>query len=60
MERVVYSVDEAAEQLGINRKSVYDAIKRNEFPHVRVGNRLLVPKAQLERFLEASAHKEPL
>jgi len=51
VERLVYSVDETAEQLGVNRKSVYDAVKRNELPHIRVGHRILVPKVALDRLM---------
>jgi excisionase family DNA binding protein len=51
MERATYSVDEAAAILGINRKSAYDSIRRHELPHVKIGARILVPKAALERFL---------
>jgi excisionase family DNA binding protein len=50
-ERLVLSVDEAAVRLGLDRKSVYGAVKRNEIPHVRLGNRILIPKLALDRLL---------
>ena len=42
---------EAARLLRLGRNSVYDAIARGEVPAVRVGRRLLVPKAALQRLL---------
>jgi excisionase family DNA binding protein len=41
----------AAAALGISRAFAYEAITRNEIPHVRVGRRILVPRASLERML---------
>jgi excisionase family DNA binding protein len=48
-----YSVDEVAALLGVNRLTVYSAIKRNEapFPIVRIGRRIVVPKAAVDRML---------
>ena len=47
----VLTVSEAAKFLRLGRNSVYEAIRRNELPSVRVGRRLLIPKESLERFL---------
>jgi excisionase family DNA binding protein len=41
--RSALSVDEAAERLGLNRKTVYDAIRAGEIPSVNVGRRKLIP-----------------
>jgi hypothetical protein len=35
----------------LKRSAIYDAIKRGEIPHVRVGARLYVPTAALRRLL---------
>ena len=53
-ERLTLSVAEAAKCLGICRNSAYEAIARGEIPVIRVGKRLLVPKAALEIMLAAS------
>lgn len=45
------TVDEAARYLGIGRNSAYAAIARDEIPVIRIGKRLLVPKAALEKML---------
>ncbi len=49
--RLTYSVDEAANLLGISRNSAFAAAKRGELPSVMVGHRRLVPVKALERFL---------
>lgn len=51
-EKLTLSVDEAAAKLGVDRKGVYDEIKAGRFPHIRVGRRILVPKAAFDRWLE--------
>lgn len=50
-ERLTMTVDEAAAALGISRAFAYEAVTRNEIPHVRIGRRILVPRAALERML---------
>jgi excisionase family DNA binding protein len=50
--RPVLSVDEAAELLGLNRNSVYEAAKRGELPSIRVGRRVLISRAGLQRLLD--------
>jgi excisionase family DNA binding protein len=50
--RLTLTVDEAARALGISRAFAYEAIKRGEIPHVRIGRRVLVPRGALERMLD--------
>lgn len=50
-DRLVYTVDEAATLLGISRSFAYEAVQKGEIPSMRIGRRILVPKAALERFL---------
>ena len=54
-EKQTYSVDQAAELLGISRGTAYDAVKTGELPVIRLGKRLLVPKAALDRMLDGAA-----
>ena len=51
-ERVTLSVTEAAQRLGIGRNLAYEAVQRGEIPSIRVGGRILVPLAALEKLLE--------
>jgi len=49
------TVNETAERLGIGRNQAYEAVKRGEIPVVRIGRRLLVPMAALDRLMNANA-----
>jgi excisionase family DNA binding protein len=46
-ERLVYTVAEAGEMLGISRAFAYELVARGELPVIRLGRRRLVPKAGL-------------
>ena len=52
-EKLTLTVAEVAKCLGVGRNSAYEAIARCEIPVIRVGKRLLVPKAALETLLAA-------
>jgi excisionase family DNA binding protein len=45
------SVEEAARRLGIARSTAYNYVRTGYLPSVRLGARLLVPTAALERLL---------
>jgi len=53
--RMTLTVEETAKRLGIGRNQAYEAIKRGELPAIRIGKRLLVPEAALDRMLNAEA-----
>lgn len=46
-ERLVYTVSEAGELLGISRAFAYELVARGELPVIRLGRRCLVPKVAL-------------
>jgi excisionase family DNA binding protein len=46
-ERLVYTVAEAGELLGISRAFAYELVARGELPVIRLGRRRLVPKVAL-------------
>lgn len=50
-DKLTYSVEEAGQLLGISRNSAFEAARRGDLPTIRIGRRLLVPKAALERLL---------
>lgn len=58
IDRQTFTVEEAATLLGIGRNSAYQAIARGELPALRLGRRLLVPRAALERHLAESGAVE--
>jgi excisionase family DNA binding protein len=53
-ERLVYSVEEAAELLGISRAFCYEAVNRGEIPCLRIGRRILIPRSALHKFVEGA------
>ena len=54
----VLSVDDVAKFLRIGRSSVYEAIRRRQIKSMRIGRRILVPKAVLDDLLDVSESEE--
>ncbi len=50
-ERLTMTVEEAARLLGIGRTAAYQAVGNGDLPSVRIGGRILIPKAALDRWL---------
>ncbi len=54
-ERLVLKPEEAGKLLNLGRSASYLAIKRGEIPYIKIGRKILVPRAALEKMLmEAS------
>ena len=51
-DKLVYSVNEAAELLSIGRTMLYDLMREGRLPSLKVGHRRLIARADLERFVE--------
>ena len=49
--KAVLSISEVAKILNLSRNSAYAGVKRGEIPCIRVGKRLLIPRAALEKML---------
>ncbi|MFC1902670.1 helix-turn-helix domain-containing protein [Chloroflexota bacterium] len=49
--RLAISVNSAGKMLGLSRGSAYEAVKNGTLPSIRVGRRILVPIATLQRLL---------
>jgi excisionase family DNA binding protein len=54
MQRITLSIPEAAKVLGISKNSAYAAAMRGEIPTVKIGSRILVPRAALEEWLKVT------
>lgn len=54
-ERLTYKVEEAGRLLGIGRNQAYGAAKAGQIPVIKIGKRLLVPKAALDKMLAGEA-----
>ena len=49
------TVPEAGKLLGIGRSTAFKAAREGEIPTIKIGKRLLVPVAALDRKLEGAA-----
>lgn len=51
IDRRTLSIEEAGRVLGVGRGLAYEAARRGQIPTIRLGHRLVVPVAALERLL---------
>ena len=58
-EPMTVTVEEAAQLLGIGRQSAYQAARTGELPTIKLGRRLLVPRAQFEAMLGIAEDERP-
>lgn len=58
-DRLVYTVAEAGELLGISRAFAYELVARGDLPVIRLGRRRLVPKVALLAILEPDRADDP-
>lgn len=57
-ERLTYSVPEAGALIGVGRNQAYEAAKAGQLPTIKIGNRILVPRAALNELL-ANPSRQP-
>jgi excisionase family DNA binding protein len=50
--RATVTVEEFADMVGISRFSAYRELRDGNVPHLRIGKRIVIPKAALNRWLE--------
>jgi excisionase family DNA binding protein len=51
----VLSVKDVMRDLQLSKTAVYDAIARQEIPSIRIGRRILIPRAAYQRMLDGQA-----
>jgi len=51
VEARTYSVEEAARLLGVGRNQAYEAARKGDIPTIKIGKRILVPRAAFDRLL---------
>lgn len=59
-DRLVFTVAEAGELLGISRAFAYELVARGDLPVIRLGRRRLVPKIALLALVQANRGDDPL
>ncbi len=57
-EKKVLTIMEAAEELGISKGSAYEAARTGTIPTIRIGRRLIVPRAAFDRMLEQAGESK--
>lgn len=57
--RATVTVEEAAKRLGIGRNQGYEGVHRGDIPSIKIGKRILVPVAALNRLLGIDGAKTP-
>ena len=53
-ERLTESVREAAKEAGIGVNQAYEAVRRGEIPHIKLGKRILVLRKPWRKMLEGN------
>ena len=52
MEKLVYSIPEGAQLLGISKSYAYELVKLRKLPIIDFGHRKVIPKASLETWIK--------
>lgn len=58
-DRLAFSVEEAADLLGIARGTAYDAVRRGSIPSIKIGKRILIPREALVDMLNVAGKELP-
>ena len=53
IERLSYSVSEAAQALGVSSRTLSAFIKSGALPHIKIGTRVLIEVEALRKFIES-------
>lgn len=55
--KLTYSVPEAAKILGVSASKMYEVVKIDGFPTIKIGGRLLVSAKGLERWVDEQSQR---
>lgn len=53
---LMLSVPEVAVVLGISRAGAYELVRSDDFPALRIGNRIVVPKEKFIRWIDSQVN----
>lgn len=51
MKKMVYSMQEAADALGISKSYMYELVRKGEVPVLAIGKRRVIPKEKFNRWV---------
>lgn len=52
MDKLLYSVEDAAEALQLSKKSTYKLMHRPDFPLIKIGSKMYVKEKDLNEYLD--------
>lgn len=55
LKRMAYTVEETAEMLGIPTSTLYELVRRKQFPSLRLGRHIRITEAMIQEHLEKLA-----
>jgi excisionase family DNA binding protein len=55
---MLLSVEQACEALGVSRTTLWELRKRRKIPFIKIGRRVLFPKAEIERWIQVQAQRK--
>lgn len=58
MEKLVYSIQEAAELLGISRSYAYELARNGTFPVIQLGSKRVIPKEKFKQWINGTGELE--
>lgn len=60
MEKLVYSVQEAADLLGISKTYAYELVRKEIIPTLKLGNKRVIPKEKFNNWINGKCdmHQE--
>ena len=50
---LLLSVKQLVDLMGVSESSIYELIQEDDFPSLRIGKRIVIPKAELRRWISA-------
>ena len=57
--KMTLTVDETAEELNVSRPTAYELVRQEGFPAFRIGQRILVSREGLQRWIDARCAECP-
>lgn len=51
MKKKIMTVDEVAAYFGLHKDTIYDLVKENKLPHIRLGGRIFFLEDVLEKWM---------
>lgn len=54
--KLALTVTEVAKLLGLSRSSTYDAVRKGQIPNIRIGKRIVIPRASLINMLKEAGN----